>query len=382
MATAPLEVLLLIDDLHEWTGTEVHLLRLMEHLPSDQVRARLAVVGRAGLAEAFRARGLSVETLGLRRTLAPEGLVGIARIAALLRRQRARVLVTYHTAADLLGPLAGVVAGVPVLSCRRDEGFTKKPVHVQLQRRLNRLLAGMIAVSHPVVRAVERTEGFPAARTQVIWNGEDLRRFSPGPSTLRTELGLGPDTLVIGSVALLSPIKDHACQIRAISILSQKNPNSCLVVTGDGPLRQALEDQAAPLGDRVRFLGHRDDVDQVLRGCDLLVQTSLSEGFSNTLLQGMACGLPVVATAVGGNLELVTPDCGILVPAGDPEAVAQALARLAADASLRQRLGASARRRVEQHCSVEVMTRRYCEAFRRAASGRFPGAPLSDLQGS
>ena len=185
-------VVLLVDDLSEWTGTEVHLFRLLQQLDPARVRPVVAVVGRHDLADDFRARGIQVEPLQIYRTLAPSGLVGLGKIAALLRREHASLLVTYHTAADLLGPSAGRLAGVPVLSCRRDEGFTKKPIHVRLQRPLNRLLRGMISVSHKVVRAVQESEGYPPHRVQVIWNGEDLEKFAPGPSPVREELGLSP----------------------------------------------------------------------------------------------------------------------------------------------------------------------------------------------
>lgn len=369
----PQTVVLLIDDLSEWTGTEVHLLRLLQRLDPHRVRAVVAVVGRYDLATQFGADGVQVEPLHIHRALALSGLQGVGRIATLLRRERASLLVTYHTAADLLGPLAGRLAGVPVISCRRDEGFTKKPIHVRLQRPLNRLLQGMISVSHSVVRAVERAEGYPGRLQQVIWNGEDLTRFAPGDAPVRAELGLGPETCVVASVSLLSEVKDHQTQLEAFSRLLRTQPDCCLLVAGDGPMRRELERQAEPLGSAVRFLGHRKDVPQLLRACDIFLQTSLSEGFSNAILQAMACAAPVVVTAVGGNPELVTADCGYLVEVKDPQTVAGHLGELAGSRRLRRELGAAGRRRAEAYCSLEVMVETYTDAFARAADGRFPG---------
>jgi len=369
----PRTVVLLIDDLFEWTGTEVHLIRLLKRLDPARIRPVVAVVGRADLAPQFREEGVAVEPLEIHRVFAPSGPLGVERIRRLLRRERAGLLVTYHTAADLLGPLAALLARRPALSCRRDEGFTKKQIHVRAQRPLNRLLAGMISVSHAVVRAVSLREGFPPARNQVIWNGEDLERFSPGPSEVRRELGIAPKTCVVTSVGLLSPVKDHPTQIEAFSRVAGRHPDAVLLLAGDGPERTALEARAAPLGDRVRFLGHRKDVPALLRASDVYLQTSLTEGFSNAILQAMGVGLPVVVTAVGGNPELVTGETGLLVPARDAGATARALETLVADEGRRSEMGARARARTLEHFTLEVMAERYMDAFERAMDGRFPG---------
>jgi len=374
-------VVLLIDDLHEWTGTEVHLIRLLKRIDPSRIHGVVAVVGRADLAPQFRAEGIPVEELEIRRVLAPSGPIGALRIAQLLRRERASLLVTYHTAADLLGPLAARLALRPVLSCRRDEGFTKKQVHIRVQRPLNRLLTGMISVSHAVARAVYRSEGFPVARNQIIWNGEDLDRFSPGRSDLRRELGLDADTCIVTSVGLLSPVKDHATQIDAFAQVVRQHGDCCLLIAGDGPEREALQARAAPLGDRVRFLGHRKDVPDLLRASDIYLQTSLTEGFSNAILQAMGVALPVVVTRVGGNPELVTDGTGHLVQPHEVDGTARALSALIASSERRREMGQRARQRTLEHFTLELMAEAYVDAFERATQGRFPG-PSSGIGGS
>jgi glycosyltransferase involved in cell wall biosynthesis len=369
----PRTVVLLIDDLHEWTGTEVHLVRLLKRLDPARIRGVLAVVGRADLAPEFQKEGIPVQPLEIHGVFSLRGLRGVGRIAALLLRERASLMVTYHTAADLLGPAAATLVRRPVLSCRRDEGFTKKPIHVQAQRPVNRLLTGMISVSHAVARAVERTEGFPESNNQVIWNGEDLERFAPGPSSVRAELGLDKQHCVVTSVGLLSPVKDHVTQIDAFARVAEQHPHARLLVAGDGPQRVALESRAAPLGDRVRFLGHRKDVPDLLRASDIYLQTSLTEGFSNAILQAMGVGLPVVVTAVGGNPELVSSRTGTLVPTRDVDGTAKALAALVASAELRRDMGQAARQHVLEHFTLDRMAEAYADAFERAIEGRFPG---------
>jgi glycosyltransferase involved in cell wall biosynthesis len=367
------KIVLLIDDLHEWTGTEVHLLRLLKTIDRQRLDPVLAVVGRDELGRTFEAEGIPVVPLHIYRTFAPSGIVGIGKIVALLRRERAELLVTYHTAADLLGPIAARLAGVPVLSCRRDEGISKKPIHKKAQRFVNYLVTGIISNSHRVVQAVARDERFPRGRNQVVWNGEDLERFSPGTSGIRRELGLGDEACVIATISLLSAVKDHSTQLRALERVVRRHPDTCLLVAGDGPERARLEREAEPLGDRVRFLGHRRDVVDILRASDIYLQISLSEGFSNSILQAMAVEVPVVVTRVGGNPELVDASCGLLVPARAPSEVAEALETLIADPALRRRLGAAGRARAKRHFSIDVMTEGFTDAFERAIEGRFPG---------
>jgi len=363
----PTTVLLLIDELEVWGGTETHLSRLLPAL-AGRVRPVIGVVGGARLAPDFRALGIAVEPLEIYRTFAPSGLLGLRKIARLLRRERAELLVSYHTASDLLGPVAARLVGRPALSCRRDDGFTKKPIHVRAQRVVNHLVSGMIVVSEAVARAVEQSEGYPRHRVRVIWNGEDLARFAPGPSPVRAELGLAQDALVCVCVSSLTPVKDHATLLRAFARLAAGHERAQLLIVGDGPLRaelEALADELAP--GRVRFLGHRGDVPDVLRAADVYLQTSRTEGFSNAILQAMASGLPVVTTAVGGNVELVSRSCGELCAPGDVAALAAALARLAEDPERRRRTGTAARVRVEERGSIASMAAAYAEAFERAA---------------
>jgi L-malate glycosyltransferase len=375
----PPTVVCLIDELNEWNGSEVHLFRLLQAIDPSRIRGVAATIGPSGLQDDYLRAGIGFYSLEIYRALHVSGLVGIGKIRALLAREQADLLVTYHTASDLLGPLAARLAGVPVLSSRRDDGFTKKPIHRRVQRLLNPLLEGMLSVSHTVARAVEEKEGYPRSRNLVIWNGEDLERFSPGSSRLRAELGLPAGATVVVSVAAFTPVKDHETQIAAFSRLLREHPDVDLrlVMVGLGPEEERIHALAAPLGDRVRFTGHRGDIPEVLRGSDLFLQTSLTEGFSNSILQAMAVGLPVVATRVGGNPELVHEGCGLLVPPRDPDAVAAALASLVAAPERRREMGEAARRWTLANCTIRVMAERYAEAFERAIARRFPGPPFA-----
>jgi glycosyltransferase involved in cell wall biosynthesis len=368
-AATPPTVLFLIDELDDWRGTEAHLFQLTQGLDKSRLRPVVAVVGLAGLEPEFRAAGIPFYRLQVRRALGLSGLRGVARFASICRREAARLIVSYHTASDLLAPLAGVVARVPTVSCRRDDGFSKKPIHKRLQRRLNGLVGGMISVSDAVRQAVARDERFDPRRNLVIWNGVDAERFRPGPSAARQALGIAPEALVVACVGGLDPVKNHAALIEAFARVLARRPDGALLLVGDGLIRKDLERQAAPLGDRVRFLGHRADVPDLLRAADIYVQASQTEGFSNAVLQAMATALPVLVTAVGGNVELVTVQTGRLVPPGDVEAIARGLAALMDDPALRRRLGEAARRRAAEQGSQQAMIEAYCQAFERVIAG-------------
>ena len=367
----PQTVALVIDELDQWRGTETHLYRLLQRLDRTHLRPVVIALGKYGLAPAFADIGIRFHSLPIPAVISPSGPVGLGRLVHRLSQERADLVVSYHTAADLLAPLAGAALGIPVLSCRRDMGFTKKPVHVRIQRYLNPLLSGMISVSHAVAAEVQSTEDFPVMRHRVIWNGEDLDLFSEGPSRLRDSLGIRAETTVITCVGGLSAVKDHYTMLGAYGRVSSHTPNLCLLLAGDGSERPRLEQVAESVPGEVRFLGQRDDVPDLLRGSDIYVQTSLTEGFSNAILQAMATALPVVTTRVGGNPELVTEESGFLSEAGDAEGVAAGLEQLIKNRTLRQEMGQAGRAWARAHGSLEVMTAAYDQAFHLALNRCF-----------
>jgi glycosyltransferase involved in cell wall biosynthesis len=163
-------------------------------------------------------------------------------------------------------------------------------------------------------------------------------------------------------VGRLSPEKDVATLLRATAIVVRREPSFRLLIAGDGPCAAELRDLAGALGvrGRVEFLGEVRDVPGLLRRAGVFVLPSLSEGLALTVLEAMACGLPVVATKVGGTSEAVLEgETGLLVPAGDPRALADALLRVCRDATLARTLGAAGRARAHQHFDARVMVQRY-----------------------
>ncbi len=213
-----------------------------------------------------------------------------------------------------------------------------------------------------------------------IYNGVDAERFAPGGPDRRERLPAGfapPGTVVVGTVGRMQTVKNPLGLVDAFVHLLASVPDARrvlrLVMLGDGALmnevRHRLDDEGA---SEVAWLpGARDDVPDLLKAFDVFALPSLNEGISNTILEAMATGLPVVATDVGGNPELVVDgETGALVAADDPEALAGAIGRYTADAALREAHGAAARRRIETSFSLEAMVTTYLSLYERLLSAK------------
>jgi glycosyltransferase involved in cell wall biosynthesis len=188
----------------------------------------------------------------------------------------------------------------------------------------------------------------------------------------RTALNLQADDLVVGAVGRLVDLKNHALLLRILPELSQQFARLKLVLIGAGPLQGTLKGTAAQLGldGNVVFAGQRTDVKALLHAFDVFAMPSLTEGLSIALLEAAAAQLPILATAVGGNGEIITHEVtGLLVPAADDQATHNALARLLGDAALRARLAQAARDWVSQHASLQAMCDTYAQIYKAALQG-------------
>lgn len=206
----------------------------------------------------------------------------------------------------------------------------------------------------------------PARKASVVPNGIPVDRFHPARREAHERLaslcGVAAHALLVGTVGRLNWAKDQASMIRAFRVVRERRPEAVLVLIGDGELRAGLEQLAATEGvaDGVRFLGDRSDVHQLLQGLDLFVLSSVSEGYSMALLEASATALPIVATDVGGNREIVHDGLtGALVQAGDVAALAAAILAILDDPERARVLGGAAREWVEANGSLDHMAARY-----------------------
>jgi glycosyltransferase involved in cell wall biosynthesis len=238
---------------------------------------------------------------------------------------------------------------------------------------LSRLADDVSGVCQFSARSLAERDGFVRTPVAVIDNGIDPDRYdtSSDRRALKLTLGLDPARRYVGCVARFHPVKDHATLVQAFAVAAASVPDVDLVLAGDGPLREALESLAAGLGigPRVRFLGVRRDVPDLLQALDVFAMTSLSEAASLTVLEAMAAGLPVVVTDVGGNPELVRHGRdGMLVCRADVSGTADALGMLLADPSRAESMGRSGRERVRIRFRLDDTIRNYSERYFAAAN--------------
>lgn len=293
------------------------------------------------------------------------------RLARALRSLRPDVVHTRNwsgmdavVAARLAG-IRNVVHGEHGWGVEDPEGLN--PKRLRVRRFLDRWVREYTCVARAMVPWLKDTVGVRRPVTQ-IYNGVDTERYSPDPGVrarVRRELGIPDGAFVAGVVGRLDPIKDHPTLFAAFAALRQRIPDARLLVVGDGPERGRLEGLA---GEGVVMLGNRPDVPDLLRALDVFVLPSRNEGISNTILEAMAAGLPVIATRAGGNPELVaTEQTGVLISPGDRGALCQALDHYAQRAELRRRHGEQARFLARQEFAVETMAAGYHQVYRRVA---------------
>jgi sugar transferase (PEP-CTERM/EpsH1 system associated) len=240
----------------------------------------------------------------------------------------------------------------------------------------------VLSVSHELKELHARRTGFPGRKIEVIHNGVDSARFAPDAAArerIRRELAIADEEFCVGCVGNLIPVKDHLTILNAMDRLAPLRRGWRLLLVGDGPeLRQLKSFADAHEGwkSQVIFLGRRADVPAVLNAMDAYVLCSLTEGISNSLLEAMATGLPVLATHTGGNPEVVVDaESGRLFPVGDAAGLAERLVELMDRTELRAQLGAAALRRVRAEFSMDSMVRRYEEIYQSPCS--YEPAPMS-----
>jgi glycosyltransferase involved in cell wall biosynthesis len=350
-------------------GTERLVIELATRLHDTMPMAICCLDQEGAWAAEVRDKGIAVHALGRQPGFHPR--LGGA-IHAIAREHRATVIHAHHYSPFVYAALARLWR--PSLRVIYTEHGRLSDAPPSRKRRLANALFSRLPTEVYTVSADLRqhivAEGFPAAKVGVVYNGIDVQ---PVPSSsdraaVRQELGVGEETIVIGTIARLDPVKDLNTMIEAVATLARRTPARLLVV-GDGAERSRLERIAAstPQPSAFRFLGHRDDARRWLAGCDVYANSSIHEGVSLTILEAMSAALPIVATRVGGTPEIVDDSYGRLVPPRDSAAMADVLAALASDPASRRAMGAAARHQVEGRFTIERMVREYRDAYLRVS---------------
>jgi glycosyltransferase involved in cell wall biosynthesis len=359
-AARPLRVCYLIDELAR-AGTESQLLALIEHLDRSRVEPLLCLLkGGSAVSRALEPRCCPVIRLGVESLYRPSALVQALWLARLLRRQQIDVLQVYFPDSTRFGVPVARLAGVPcVVRTRNNLGYSATRGQRWLGRLYNRLVDATIANCAACRAAVLDVEGPSPDTVVVLENGVDLARFD---RAAHGRCDTAAPLVRVGMTANLRPVKRPELLVQAAAIIHRSRPDARFQIAGEGELRprlQGLIDEHG-LTDCFQLLGSSADVPAFLAEQDVAVLCSQSEGQSNALLEYMAAGRAIVATAVGGNVELIEPDVhGLLVPPDDAAALAGAILELLNDPSRAARLGNAARRRVEERYSLEARARRF-----------------------
>ena len=367
----------------DYGGLENGLVNIINRMPEGRYRHAIICLTRySDFRKRIKRPGVQVFALNKREG---KDLLAYWRLWRLLRRLRPAIVHTRNLAALDCVPVAflagvkGRVHGEHGRDIFDIDGQNKK--YILLRRLCAPFVQTFIPMSRDLERWLERTVRIGTGKIRQIYNGVDTDRFHPPAGAKEALPDTAPadgDSFVIGTVGRMEPVKDPGTLIDAFAILvdamGSAGARLRLVLVGDGPLRPALEQKVRDMGlaTQVWFAGARNDVPAVLRRLDLFVLPSLAEGISNTILEAMASGLPVVATAVGGTPEIVSDGrTGTLVPPADAGEMARAMGRYAADRDLAQCHGREARARLENEFSLSEMVNRYLAVY-DAVSTRTP----------
>jgi len=362
-------------------GTEQQLLELVRGLDRTRFRPIVLNLKPGGPLEREFTQVPGVRVISLDRTGRRSPII-LLKICSILRRMKVDVVQPFMTPAILLTLVSAFLCRTPVKTItersgpgRRKETPLRYRLYLAMEDFLGRFVDLAITNSEAGKRyLVER--GIGPERVKVIYNGINLTRLGADEDevmALRERLGLSQEGKVVGMIASMYPVKNHAIFIQAAAVISQSIPDVKFVIVGNGPLRGYLENLSRDLdlASKVIFCGDHRDPGTYLSVFDIAVVTSDVEGCCNVLLEAMALGKPVVATNVGGNPELVRhEETGILVPPRDIEALAKAIIGLLDNTETRDAMGRRARDEVTSRFTVENMVRQHELLYEESLRGR------------
>lgn len=372
-------------------GLENGVVNLINRMPKDKWRH--AVIALTEVSDTFRARIRrdDVPVIALKKPPG-HGFKVYPKLHRLFRDHRPAIVHTRNLAA-LEAALPAWTAGVPVRvhgEHGRDvadlDGGNRK--HQWMRRVYRPFVHRYVALSRDLERYLTERIGVPAERVEHIYNGVDAERFRPREGA-RAQIAGAPfadgSLFVVGTVGRMEAVKDQSnlarAFVRALAIAPDASRRLRLVFVGGGPLRSEVESivRDAHAESLVWFAGERSDVPEVMRGLDCFVLPSLAEGISNTILEAMSSGLPIIATHVGANADLIEDGAaGRLVPRADPDAIARELLAYLDDPSLAERHGRAGRQIVERRFSLDRMVGAYEGLYRRLLDQRGISAAATD----
>jgi glycosyltransferase involved in cell wall biosynthesis len=337
-----------------WGGQEIRVVNEMEGMARRGHNVVLATRPHCRISNGAQTRGIGVFHLPMRGSY---DLRSIFQLRQVLRQKRIEVVNTHSGIDSWIGGIAARLAATPVLLRTRHLNIPLKRSPLNFVHHLpDRIITCGEAIRNELI---ER-DGFAPGTLVNIATGIDFNQFVPKQSRaqVRAALGLTDSAFIILMVGILRGVKGHENALNAMSLLAKESPQVLLLLAGNGPMEEYLRQKAADFGiaDRVRFLGFRDDIPDLMGAADMLLLTSKSEGVPQSITQALGIGLPVVATRVGGVTELIEHErTGVLIPPGDPNATAAAIRRGIANPEQARTFAAAGKAHARANFSLAAM---------------------------
>jgi glycosyltransferase involved in cell wall biosynthesis len=372
-------VLFIIDQLCQLGGAERVLLEIVRRLPRDRFRCSVATFKSDSRLSALETLAVPLHVLPLQKTYDFAALKMAFRLRKVIREENVSVVHTFFETSDLWAAPIAKLSGVPVIvSSRRDMGILRARKHHFAYSWVNKIFHRVLAVSEEVRFYGIGHDRLPPSQIETLYNGVDLAELDAKALEFdeRVFLGLAPQTPVICTLSNIRRVKGIDILLRTASIVCRQVPDARFLIVGrvlESKTMEELESlvKELNLGHNVHFLGARENPYPVLRASNVFCLPSRSEGFSNALIEAMGCGLPVVATRVGGNPEAVREgEQGFLVASEDAEAMARQILLLLRHPEVALRMGREARATVEARFSMEGMMKRLTSLYSELLAAR------------
>jgi glycosyltransferase involved in cell wall biosynthesis len=322
------------------------------------------------MAEDFRAAGIPVHLIRKRRVMDWDLLVNLYRFFA---EKKIDIVHAFSSTAEVFGGMAARLRGCRFVASVRNHSEKLPTLHRLAKRVVCRLADAVVANSQAGAAAAIAVGIIPERKTHIVPNGVVLQTVELSKQEARRQLAIAEHALVIVSIGRLVWEKGYETTLELAKRIIPTHPRVVFLIAGDGPLFARLLEQAADprLTDQVRFLGERRDASRLLAAADVYLNTSVSEGLSNSIMEAMAARLAVVASAVGGTVELIEDEeSGLLFPAGHYEVAERQLRRLFDDPALREYLGERAQRTIRDRYDRESMLELIDALYRNLLNSR------------
>lgn len=363
-------VLFLIDHLMALGGGETNLLKVVQLMPPELVRCSIATFRIKP--EIRQSISVPVYVFPWKRFFHLDAWKAAVALRKLIKMEKIDIVQTYFETSNLWGGLVAKLSGALLLSSRRDMGILRKAKHALAYRVVNKMSDRVLAVSEEVKRFCVDADRIKPDKVSVVYNGVDLKHIAAENSPVDSfaDADWAKASHIVTCVANIRRVKGIDVLIRTAQRVCRELPNVVFVVAGSLYERDYSEEMQAMirslgLEKNIKLLGFVGDPLPLLKMSDAFCLLSRSEGFSNALLEAMACGVPAVVTRVGGNPEAITDgEDGFLVPIGDDAAASERLLTLLRDPVRRAQIGERGRNSVQRRFSAEVMIRKLIGVYR------------------